>query len=114
MACADQTAIEIEKSAKYCAVSTASWCLKAPPRKRSMMGNDSATIQELASSAVASTRDTARFTPVANSHSLPCVNSEEKKGSEAAPAADPIIVMGTLKRFLATVSREMPPGAAEA
>src|ERR1700688_1589436 len=100
MAWADHTAIETEKIVKYCAVSTASWCVKAPPRKRSMIGKESATIQELASSAVASTRDPARFPPVANSHILPCVNNEEKKGSEAAPAADPIIVIGTLKRFL--------------
>ncbi len=79
-----------------------------------MIGNESATIHAPASSAVASTRDTDRFTAPANSHILPCANSDEKNGSDAAPAADPMIVIGELNRLFATVSREIPPGTDEA
>src|SRR6185312_1191237 len=111
MPCAVQRASEKAKMEKYCAVSAASVRLKEPPRKRSTMDGESATIQAAAISEAAKTRETARFTAAAKSPWRCWLKSEEKKGNEAAPAAWPRMPIGALKRVLATLRCEMPPGS---
>ena len=66
------------------------------------------------SSDTAISRDTDRSTAPENSHMRSCVNSAEKNGMDAAPAASPITLSGALNSALATFSRVMPPGSAAA
>src|SRR5260370_6427395 len=94
---------------KYWAVSAASVRLKWPPRKRSTMGGARATIQAVASRETEKMRVMARLTESAKSARRCWLKREEKKGSEAAPAAWPRMPIDELKRVLATLRRGVPP-----
>src|ERR1700732_1101291 len=114
MPCAVQRASEMAKMAKYCAVSTASGWLRGPSVQRSTTALARAIIQAAARRETAAMREMARLTAAAKSPRRCWLKREEKKGSEAAPAAWPRMLMGELKSVLATLRREMPPGSWEA
>src|ERR1700679_4375340 len=105
MPCTAQSASETEKMLKSQATSAASALLNLPPRRRLMSQGASASIQAETSRATAKSREAERPTDVEKSHWRFCWKSAAKKGSEAVPAAGPMMLKGALKRSLALLMR---------
>src|ERR1017187_8799188 len=94
---------------KSCVVAAASGRGNLPPRKRSISQGRRAIIQAETIMPTQKRRETARETEAEKSWARFCWKREAKKGSEAAPAAAPMMLNGALKSALALVMRVTPP-----